>query len=116
MPRKPMRPCNQQGCAELISTGRYCIKHQRAEYKRQDDRRGSAAERGYGGAWPKIRAHQLRQHPLCERCQEQGDITAATLVHHIKRIAEGGSNSFDNLMSLCIKCHDAIHMEQGDKW
>ncbi len=37
----------------------------------------------YGGRWAKARLAFLNEHPLCVMCQEQGRITAATVVDHI---------------------------------
>ena len=38
----------------------------------------------------------------------------AVEVHHIKPLAEGGTNNFSNLISLCHRCHARIHAERGD--
>ncbi|WP_194205803.1 HNH endonuclease signature motif containing protein [Superficieibacter sp. 1612_C1] len=37
----------------------------------------------YGSKWDKERIAFLRLHPLCAMCQEQGRVTAATVVDHI---------------------------------
>lgn len=117
MPVKPMRPCSKPGCPELVRDGRYCERHKKAECKRYDDRRGTAASRGYAGQWRKVRDIKLKRSPICERCRSQGRTVPATLVHHIVAIRKGGSvYNLENLMSVCVKCHDEIHMEQGDKW
>ena len=117
MPMKPLKPCNQQGCPELIRDGRYCERHKKEKQKVQDERRGSASERGYDSLWQRARLMYLRQHPLCQRCYESGQVMPAVLVHHIQSLSRGGKRlDFSNLMSLCIPCHDAIHREQGDKW
>ena len=83
MPTKPMRPCNQQGCPELISEGRYCEKHRKEKQKVQDYRRGSAASRGYDSRWQKARLAFLKLHPLCVECAKEHKTTAATVVDHI---------------------------------
>lgn len=70
-------------------------------------------------AWKDLRDWYLRRHPLCERCLEQGRITAAEHVHH-KTPFLTGLTKMDrmllltdptNLMSVCIKCHKQIHNE-----
>ena len=39
----------------------------------------------YGtAAWKRARATQLRKHPLCEMCEQQGILTPATVVNHRK--------------------------------
>jgi predicted HNH restriction endonuclease len=54
---------------------------------------------------------------LCERCMNKGVVKPATLVHHKQSIRNGGAvYAMDNLMSVCIPCHDEIHRKQGDKW
>ena len=49
---------------------------------------------------------QLRREPLCRPCTEAGFTVQATIVDHIVPLSEGGSNSFDNLDSLCIMHHN----------
>lgn len=79
------------------------------ERKREvDQRRGSAAARGYGRRWQKAREGYLRKHPLCIRCKRAGFITAATVVDHI-RPHRGDSQLFwdsSNWQPLCKRCHD----------
>ncbi|EHG21770.1 hypothetical protein HMPREF9334_00473 [Selenomonas infelix ATCC 43532] len=55
-------------------------------------------------------------HPLCEKCKEQERYVLATLVHHIRPLADGGTHDEDNLMSLCASCHERIHRRgTGDR-
>lgn len=37
----------------------------------------------YGSKWDRERLIFIRAHPLCVMCQEQGRVTAATVVDHI---------------------------------
>ena len=83
MVTKPKRPCNAQGCAELISEGRYCEKHRKEKQKVQDYRRGSAASRGYDSRWQRESKAFLRANPLCAECLRENRVKAATLVDHI---------------------------------
>ena len=116
MPSRPLRPCNHVGCVELVVKG-YCDKHKKQNQKQQDQRRGNFRERGYSAQWDKVRKIKLQNYPLCEQCINKGSIEPATLVHHILSLVKGGSLlDMDNLMSVCVKCHDEIHMQQGDKW
>lgn len=117
MPVKPMRPCNHPGCPELVRDGRYCTNHERKQQQKYDNSRGSSNSRGYDGRWRKVRDIKLKRSPLCERCRNQGRTVPATMVHHIVAIKKGGAAyNLENLMSVCVRCHDEIHMEQGDKW
>lgn len=40
------------------------------------------AERGYGGRWQRESKRFLAAHPLCARCEREGRIRPATVVHH----------------------------------
>jgi len=98
VPSKPRRPCNHQGCPNLIPIGTsYCSEH------KPKDTRPNSDKRGYGGSWRKIRAYVLRATPYCNSC---GAI--ATEVHHIVSIADGGTNDYANLMPLCKSCHSRV--------
>jgi len=115
--QRPMKPCGWPGCPNLVRGQRYCEEHAKQKQKNQDERRGSFRQRGYTSNWDKVRKIKLSRDPLCERCESKGKVTAATLVHHRQSLSKGGSLAdMDNLMSCCIKCHDEIHREQGDKW
>jgi len=80
-----------------------------ATYERH---RGSARERGYTTAWDKTRRAKLNLQPLCERCERQGRVVAASTVHH-KRELEGiddpGRLTMGNLEALCRDCHEKHH-------
>ena len=60
------------------------------------------------GRWRALRAAQLAQQPLCERCQSRGILTPATVCHH-KKAHKGDLVLFwdpMNLGSSCADCHD----------
>lgn len=40
-------------------------------------------KRGYGYKWQKYRDRYLKENPLCVFCQNEGKVTAATVVDHI---------------------------------
>lgn len=116
MPRKPKRPCSFPGCPELTE-GRYCEKHRHLEDKRYNHfDRSPAAKRRYGRAWQKIRNAYAAKHPYCEQCFAEGRMVMMEHVHHIKPLAEGGTNDESNLISLCKSCHSRLHAERGDRW
>ena len=109
MPTKPKRPCNYPGCARLTD-GRYCEEHARTARKFYERyARGYDTHERYGRAWQRIRTRYIAAHPLCEKCAETGRYVKAALVHHVKPIADGGTNDEENLMSLCVSCHEKIH-------
>ena len=55
----------------------------------------------------------LRAHPLCVDCQAERRVTAATEVHHIKALRDGGDHNDDNLMALC-KSHHSKRTAAGE--
>ncbi len=71
--------------------------------------------------WVHLRRDKLTAHPLCERCEELGKVTASAEVHHVIPVENGLSKQekerlmFDstNLMALCHECHVKIHTEMG---
>ncbi|QQN73943.1 HNH endonuclease signature motif containing protein [Croceicoccus sp. YJ47] len=74
----------------------------------RDDRR-KTAERGYGSKWQRERLVFLDQHPLCERCEADGRVEAATVVNH--RIPHKGNMKLfwdrSNWEATCKRHHDS---------
>jgi 5-methylcytosine-specific restriction endonuclease McrA len=58
-------------------------------------------------AWKKRRAYQLRLHPLCAWCLQQGRVRPAVIADHVIS-HEGDWNLFvlGELQSLCEQCHN----------
>lgn len=71
--------------------------------------------------WLRLRRDTLTAHPLCQRCEKAGVITAATEVHHVHPVeeaytkAERTQRMYDphNLRALCHDCHVKTHTELG---
>lgn len=101
MPKKPLRPCQHQGCPKLTNE-LYCEEHRKL-YTRE-----SAAKRGYTSKWQKMSKQYLRKHPLCVKCMANGKYVPATVVDHIK--PHRGDKELmwnqNNWQSLCKPCHD----------
>jgi len=115
MPRKPLTPCRYRGCPNLCE-GAYCDEHKalaNREYNRY--RRDPETNKRYGKAWRQIRSIYVNAHPFCELCEKEGRLVPVEEVHHKVPLAQGGTNDFDNLMSLCHACHNAIHNKMGRK-
>ena len=57
--------------------------------------------------WRNLRASVLSEEPLCRMCDQQGRVTAATIVDHIKEHKGNRELFFDreNLQPLCATCH-----------
>lgn len=72
-------------------------------------------------SWVRLRHLVLSEHPLCQRCVEEGYVTAATEVHHVRPVEEALTRRekerlmFDrsNLRALCHSCHVLTHTEMG---
>ena len=111
MPRKSKRPCRYQGCPKLVDNDSgYCNEHAKLVLRNYDRYlRSPRHDKRYGYRWRKLRTRFLNSHPFCEQCRQQGRYTLATEVHHVKPLADGGTNELSNLMSLCRSCHAKLH-------
>lgn len=98
MPSAPRRPCPTPGCRRLTHARR-CEPCERARRQDVDARRGTAAERGYGTEWRRIRSRVLREEPVCT-CGEP-----TTDVDHLVPLRAGGTNDRANLRARCHRCH-----------
>lgn len=118
MPKKPKRPCRYRDCPRLTeSMSGYCEEHEKLRTRHYDKFFRQGHNEKYGSKWRKIRARFLGAHPLCEQCKLQGRYTIATEVHHIKPLADGGTNDENNLMALCKSCHSRITLTtENQKW
>jgi len=107
MPYKPKRLCAHAGCRNT-SDSKYCEEHKKARAQQADERRGTAAERGYDSRWKKARLTYLRHNPLCVECLKSGSTVPATVVDHI--VPHKGDQALfwdtDNWQSLCKYHHD----------
>lgn len=71
--------------------------------------------------WLELRRDILTNHPLCERCLEEGRVKCATEVHHVVPVEEGVNRrekqslmfNSKNLRALCHDCHVLTHIEMG---
>lgn len=75
----------------------------------------TAAKRGYGTDWKKLRAEVLSGEPWCREHRLRGERVAATHVDHIKGKSEGGTDERDNLQPLCYKCHMSKSGKEGSR-
>jgi 5-methylcytosine-specific restriction enzyme A len=55
MPNLPTRPCNSPGCKLLCDGRQHCPKHRQQARRRQDERRGTSAKRGYDANHRRLR-------------------------------------------------------------
>jgi 5-methylcytosine-specific restriction protein A len=110
------RVCSHRGCNRLTDGGPRCELHPhepRRERTKQDraydERRGSAASRGYDWRWQRLRLGVLSEEPLCRSCRAAGRVTAATEVDHIEPLERAPERRLErsNLQPLCHACHVA---------
>lgn len=76
--------------------------------------RAHAAERGYGAKWQRERRKFLESNPFCVKCYEEGHITMATVVDHIKP-HRGDQKLFwdrSNWQPLCEHHHNVKTMTE----
>lgn len=88
-----------------------------------DDKRKKERQKVYQDKrWKTLRALKIQNNPLCEKCYEEGRITPAHDVHHIKSFCVRGISpeekekrafDYNNLKSLCRDCHIKIHNPDG---
>jgi 5-methylcytosine-specific restriction enzyme A len=102
-----LRPCAEPRCPELVPRGR-CTEHTRKLERPTEKLRPTAAARGYGSRWQKLRDRFLRKNPICVMCKATKRITAANTVDHI--IPHRGDPVLmwdeNNLQALCTTHHN----------
>jgi 5-methylcytosine-specific restriction protein A len=110
MPTKPLRPCAQPGCTELVRKGSYCEQHRRAKLQANDRRRGSAQERGYTYRWSKYSKWFLSQpgNQVCRLRLDERCALVAQCVDHI--VPPSGANDplfwdTTNHQAACLVCN-----------
>ncbi len=120
MPRRSLRGCATPGCPNLTRKGAYCEEHRKQGQRRYDARRGTAAQRGYGSRWRRLRRMFLRANPTCADPfgvhREAGEVVAATEVDHIVPKRQGGRDEWDNLQALCKPCHSRKTAKLDGGW
>lgn len=65
------------------------------------------AERLRGKAGVAQRDRRLKAEPLCRHCKSAGIVRIAKEVDHIVPLDKGGTDTDDNVQSLCLDCHKA---------
>lgn len=102
-------PCRAYGCPNVVKSRLqkgYCDEHADKRYGWLNNK---TPDKDYGGRrWRKMREQVLeRDGYLCVKCRDDGRLTQATDVDHIKPVHLGRDDSLSNLQSLCKTCHKA---------
>ena len=87
---------------------RPCPAHSRKLFdgpkrKEYEQHRGSAAGRGYGPHWRKLRKAYLATHPICAICQHLVAVELDHIEPHRGDIQK--FLDYSNLQGLCKRCH-----------
>ena len=115
MPYKLRKPCRYPGCVELTHDT-YCEAHKKQVNRQYEKyKRDPETANKYNGEWRRIRESYIATYPLCEKCKQEGRLVPAEHVHHVIELKDGGSNEFDNLLSLCKSHHSTIHYKKRFK-
>lgn len=109
--------CSHSGCKRLIDLNkRYCDKH-KPKQQHVSSTSDYANEIHSSNRWRKTSRLYREANPICEAClkaSKEGDqsrgkraeIRLATSVDHIVPLFAGGDPyDWDNLQSLCSRCH-----------
>lgn len=106
--------CRRPGCPGIVRAGvcSVCGPQKKGGHQEYDERRGSAAERGYDHRWRRLRRAYLVANPLCVMCQAEGRVVAATDVDHIIAKRSGGTDDEANLQALCHSHHSQKTMSE----
>lgn len=111
MPYRSNVPCKHPGCAALIPhVQMYCDEHKQLH---KNDR-AYASERGYGSKRQRERRRFSDSNPFCVKRYEEGHLTKATVVDHIK--PHRGDQKFfwnrGNWQPLCEHHHNVKTMTE----
>ena len=99
----------------MPSINRKQIRPKTVEYKHDD----KSAEYYNSNAWHSLRNEYYAKHPLCECCLSHDRVTAAEHIHHKLIWLSQPTEELrwqvlldeGNLMSVCAKCHTALHIK-----
>lgn len=70
--------------------------------------------------WRDLRKMKLMLNPTCERCEKQGKVNPAFIIHHKDYVTEENFKddeifyNLENLESVCFACHNQEHFKSND--
>lgn len=102
MPNRIPSPCAEPGCP-AVTAQRRCPAHHKQYRRRQDVGRPTAAERGYGWQWRRLRNAVIARDPICTDCGR----APSTDADHIVPRAQGGQDTMETLQGTCHSCHSS---------
>lgn len=111
-----MKYCAEQGCKNLISSGRYCENHKRRKKEKTVYSKNKSFYRTQ--AWKDLVSFVYERDKGC--CQRCGKFVFGKQAHahHIVPIQIDPSKRLDadNIMLLCSKCHPIVEAETMEKY
>lgn len=73
---------------------------------------GVEYQQGTLAGWENLKAYaKWRDGQKCRACGKSAKDGARLEVHHIRRRADGGSDTPENVVTLCHECHEAHHQK-----
>lgn len=122
MPNRPPALCNADGCKNVSLAGKqYCptcieqrTKTERTRYKKWNKRKTSDTAFYSSVYWKNKRIDGLLKQPWCEAIMGNGSVCnrLATERDHIIPREDGGTDTDENLQSLCHTCHSRKTMRE----
>lgn len=108
MPTSPLQLCAEQGCGQLVKSGR-CEQHRKEQRRESEKRRPSSHSRGYTRGWANFAREFLADNPHCISQIHAGKGIPATDADHIDGLGPTGPRGFDrsNLAPYCHSCHSS---------
>ena len=120
MPSSAPRPCCAPACGGIAVSRGYCEEHKAPVRvrKAQDDRRGTAHQRGYGSDWRRLSRRYRAENPFCELCESRGLLVAVQLVDHVIPVDVRPDLRMyeENLCGLCRPCHFRKTSEDEERY
>lgn len=130
MPRRPLRPCNKQGCAKLTDN-KWCDRHieaeqlkeasyskERTKYYNKENRTPEHIAFYNSKEWKAVRILAIkRDHNLCQHCLKEGRYTMSDVVDHRIELKDNFElrADLDNLQCLCHACHNRKTQDEKQK-
>jgi len=122
MAMRPLRACPVPGCREIVVSGR-CEKHRKEidipRARRQSERQGTPASRGYDHRWRAYSKSFLAKHPICaDPLGLHGELGAMSEVtdHIVPEWAGGKFWDHANHQALCRACNRRKALQDARKY
>ncbi len=113
MTEAPYRLCLAPSCPVLVRGGGRCPQH--GGPRKPWHRSGETPKRVTGRPLQRLRAQLFARQPLCVVCLAAGRVRASEVRDHIVPLAEGGSDTEDNVRGICVDCHKVKTQQESQR-